>query len=67
MLTPTLNLYKLAQRYKANFTELGKLLRLKLAPLPVQVDGVPLWFEDEVEKARGEVESALARLRKVRR
>lgn len=31
--------------------ELGRLLRERIAPLPVRLDGVILWHEDEVKAA----------------
>lgn len=31
--------------------ELGRLLRERIAPLPVRIDGVILWYEDEARAA----------------
>ena len=31
--------------------ELGRLLREKIAPLPVRIDGLILWYEDESREA----------------
>lgn len=63
MLTPTLTRDQVAASYKATHPELGKLLQLKIAPLPARVERTALWFEDEVEAKRAAVEKFLARLR----
>lgn len=63
MLTPTLTRDQVAAAYKATHPELGKLLQLKIAPLPVRVERTALWYTDEVETARGAVDKFLARFR----
>lgn len=63
MLTPTLTRDQVAAAYKATHPELGKLLQLKIAPLPVRVERTALWYADEVEAAHGAVEKYLARFR----
>lgn len=67
MLTPTLTRDQVAAAYKATHPELGKLLQLKIAPLPVRVERTALWYADEVEAARGAVEKYLARIRQPRK
>lgn len=59
MLKPTLTRAQVASAFQCTHTELGQLLRGKRAPLPVRVEGVALWFEDEVDAARDAVTKAL--------
>lgn len=49
---------------KCSHGELGRLLRAKLAPLPVRIDGQILWYVDEVVKSQATVERTLGRWRK---
>lgn len=63
MLTPTLTREQVATALGCSHPELGQLLRQKIAPLPVRVDGVARWFEDEVEKAKPAAAKAISRAR----
>lgn len=46
--------------------ELGRLLREKIAPLPVRLDGTILWYEDEIASAAERCKKALDYWRKRR-
>lgn len=39
--------------------ELNRLLREKIAPLPVRVDGVTFWYADELAKAHPKIQKTL--------
>lgn len=54
----------LAYILKCSHGELGRLLRARLAPLPIRVDGQILWFCDEVLNSHSTVERTLARWRR---
>lgn len=63
MLTPTLTREQVTHVFKCDHAELGQLLRFKGAPLPVRVEGVALWFEDEVTAAEPRAQEHLKRMR----
>lgn len=46
--------------------ELDRLLRQKVAPLPVRIDGVILWYADELAKAKAKCQEQVAYWRKRR-
>ncbi len=46
--------------------ELGRLLREKIAPLPVRLDGLILWYEDEAREAKQRCDDAISYWRKRR-
>jgi predicted DNA-binding transcriptional regulator AlpA len=46
--------------------ELGRLLREKIAPLPVRLDGLILWYEDEAREAIARCQDATNYWRKRR-
>ena len=50
--------------YHCSHGELGRLLARKLAPLPIRVDGVILWFTDETMNMAAQVMRTLERWRK---
>ena len=50
--------------YHCSHGELGRLLARKLAPLPIRVDGVILWFVDEATAMAAQVTRTLERWRK---
>jgi hypothetical protein len=52
--------------FKCSHGELGRLLSRRMAPLPVRIDGVILWWIDEVQNATATVQRTLERW-KVRR
>lgn len=47
--------------FKCSHGELGRLLARKMAPLPVRIDGVILWHNDEVQNATAQVQRTLER------
>jgi hypothetical protein len=47
--------------FKCSHGELGRLLSRKMAPLPVRIDGVILWYVDEVQNATAQVQRTLER------
>lgn len=49
--------------YKCSHGELGRLLRAKLAPLPIRIDGGIFWFCDEVLKTQATVARTVNRWR----
>lgn len=55
---------QLVKLYACGHGELGRLLARKLAPLPVRIEGLIVWFADEAEEARESVAQTLARWRK---
>lgn len=50
--------------YHCSHGELGRLLVRKMAPLPIRVDGVILWFVDEALQLQAQVARTLERWRK---
>jgi hypothetical protein len=46
--------------------ELGRLLRERIAPLPVRLDSVILWYQDEAEAAAPRCKEAVAYWRRRR-
>lgn len=54
---------QVAARFECSYTELGRLLRERYAPLPVKVNSSILWHEDEVTQATPDVKQLLARRR----
>lgn len=54
----------LVYMYRCSHGELGRLLRAKLAPLPVRIDGQILWYCDEVLGAQANVIRTLERWRR---
>lgn len=50
--------------YRCSHGELGRLLKAKLAPLPIRVDGGIFWFVDEALNAQAAVSRTLTRWRK---
>jgi len=50
--------------YRCSHGELGRLLRAKLAPLPVRIDGQILWYVDEVLGTQATVIRTLERWRR---
>ncbi len=54
---------QLVKLYACGHGELGRLLARKLAPLPVRIEGLIVWFADEVEEAAESVRHTLARWR----
>jgi hypothetical protein len=50
--------------YRCSHGELGRLLRAKLAPLPIRIDGGIVWFVDEILRAQATVTRTLERWRK---
>jgi hypothetical protein len=52
-----------AAKFECSYTELGRLLRERRAPLPVMFDGKILWHDDEVTRAAPDVKQLLARRR----
>lgn len=55
---------QLTQAYRCNHAELGRLLRDKIAPLPIRVDGTIYWFADEVTASVPHVTKVIERRRK---
>jgi hypothetical protein len=55
---------QLTQAYRCNHAELGRLLRDKIAPLPIRIDGTIYWFADEVAASTPHVTKVLERRRK---
>lgn len=55
---------QLTQLYQCSHAELGRLLRDKIAPLPVRVDGAIYWFADEVSAVLSKVAKAIERRRR---
>jgi hypothetical protein len=54
----------LTQLLKCSHGELGRLLSRRMAPLPVRIDGVILWYCDEVLNGQAQVIRTLERWRK---
>lgn len=55
---------QLTQVYQCSHAELGRLLRDKIAPLPIRIDGTIYWFADEVTMSVPHVTKVIARRRK---
>lgn len=55
---------QLTQIYRCSHAELGRILRDKIAPLPIRVDGVIYWFADEVTNSVAHVTKVIERRRK---
>lgn len=50
--------------YQCSHGDLGRLLRARLAPLPIRVDGQILWFVDEALSSAATVTRTVLRWRK---
>ena len=55
---------QLTQAYQCSHAELGRLLRDKISPLPIRVDGTIYWFADEVTQAQPRVAKVIERRRR---
>jgi hypothetical protein len=55
---------QLVALYRCSHGELGRMLRAKMAPLPIRIDGQILWYVDEVLGTQAQVERTLGRWRK---
>lgn len=55
---------QLTQIYRCSHAELGRLLRDKISPLPIRIDGTIYWFADEVQKSIPHVTKVIERRRK---
>ena len=68
MQRPTLTRDQVTGLYQCSHSELGRLLRDKVAPLPVRIDGAILWYKDECEDTavRTRIASLLQRRRQPR-
>jgi hypothetical protein len=55
---------QLTQIFQCSHAELGRLLRDKIAPLPIRIDGTIYWFADEVASSVSHVTKVIARRRK---
>ncbi len=55
---------QLTQAYSCSHAELGRLLRDKIAPLPIRIDGTIFWFADEVTESKARVAKVIERRRK---
>lgn len=56
----------LTRVYACDHAELGRLLRDKIAPLPIRVDGNVFWFADEIANSIPDVQRVLDRQRRRR-
>jgi hypothetical protein len=63
---PTLTRDNLIVALGCTHFELGRLLRERIAPLPVRLDGVILWFEDECRAAAARCQESVAYWRRRR-
>ena len=63
---PTLTRDNLIVALGCTHYELGRLLREKIAPLPVRLDGAILFHEDECREANGKCQEALTYWRRRR-
>jgi hypothetical protein len=63
---PTLLRDHLVAALGCSHFELGRLLRERIAPLPVRIDGVILWYEDEAKLAAPRCRDAVAYWRRRR-
>lgn len=50
--------------YSCSHGELGRLLARSMAPLPIRLDGVILWYVDEAQEAMATVLRTLERWRR---
>jgi hypothetical protein len=50
--------------YRCSHGELGRMLRAKMVPLPIRIDGQILWYVDEVLATQATTERTLSRWRK---
>jgi hypothetical protein len=50
--------------YHCSHGELGRLLARNMAPLPIRVDGVILWYTDEALRSMAQVMRTLERWRR---
>jgi len=50
--------------YQCSHGELGRLLKARLAPLPIRIDGQILWYCDESLAGKAQAERTLARWRR---
>lgn len=50
--------------YGCSHADLGRLLRDRLAPMPIRIEGAIYWFEDEVAESRPGVTRVLERRRR---
>jgi len=55
----TLTRDKVIEFYSCSHGDLGRLLRDKLMPLPVRIEGEILWYLDELEASREKVSKIL--------
>lgn len=55
---------QLTQAYQCSHAELGRLLRDKIAPLPIRIDGTIYWFADEVVSSMPHVTKVIERRRR---
>lgn len=55
---------QLTQAYQCSHAELGRLLRDKIAPLPIRIDGTIYWFADEVVSSVSHVTKVIERRRR---
>lgn len=62
---PTLTREDLVKIYGVSQGYLGYLLREKKVPLPVQITGEPMWYEDEVSESLPKIKSLLERRKKI--
>jgi hypothetical protein len=65
MLVPTITRDALASIYGVSQGYLGRLLREKRVPLPVQISSEPLWFSDEIQASVPYIKKLVERQRKV--
>lgn len=63
---PTLLRDNVVAQLACTHFELGRLLRERIAPLPVRLDSVILWWQDELEAAAGHCREAVAYWRRRR-
>ncbi len=65
MIDATVTRDQLAQTFGATHAELGRLLRERLVPPPVRIEGAIMWFADEVAICLGDghIPGLLARRR----
>lgn len=64
--TPTMYRDTLVSALGCSHFELGRLIREKIAPTPVRIDGVILWYEDECRAALDACRDALTYWRRRR-
>lgn len=64
---PTLQRDAVVRALGVSHFELGRLLRERIAPLPVSLNGAVLWHSDEVSAAVGKCQDKVTRWRSIRR